>query len=48
MNDFQKLKVRPGVQYLFDTLSPYFRFGVFTAAQRVYADFVIKKIDPRG
>lgn len=31
---------------MFETLDPYYHFIVFTAAQKQYADFVIKKIDP--
>jgi TFIIF-interacting CTD phosphatase-like protein len=32
---------------MFDTLKDYFVFGVFTAGQKAYADFVIEKIDPK-
>ena len=39
--------MRPGVQQLFETLDPFFIFGVFTAGQKAYADFVISKIDPK-
>lgn len=33
---------------MFRTLHPYFHFVVFTAAQRDYANMVIKRIDPMG
>lgn len=46
MNEDAKLKVRPGVQHLLETLDPYYHFVVFTAAMKQYADFVIRKIDP--
>lgn len=44
--DLEKLKIRPGVHEFFQVLNPYFRFVVFTAARREYAEFVIKQIDP--
>ena len=44
--DDKKLKVRPGVKELFEVLDPYFKFVVFTAAMKHYADFVIERIDP--
>jgi hypothetical protein len=48
LTDDQKLKVRPGVGQFLEALHPYYRFIVFTAAQKMYADFVIQKIDPQG
>ena len=41
LSDDQKLKIRPGVQQFFEALQPYYRFIVFTAAQKMYADFVL-------
>ena len=48
LTDDQKLKVRPGVAQFLEQLDPYYKFVVFTAAQKMYADFVINKIDPNG
>ena len=48
LTDDQKLKIRPGVAQFFEALDPYFTFTVFTAAQKMYADFVISRIDPHG
>ena len=48
LSDEQKLKIRPGVAQFFEALHPYYTFVVFTAAQKMYADFVISKIDPHG
>ena len=48
LSDDQKLKIRPGVPQFFEALDPYFTFVVFTAAQKMYADFVISRIDPEG
>lgn len=48
LSDEQKLKVRPGVAQFLEALDPYFTFVVFTAAQKMYADFVINRIDPEG
>jgi TFIIF-interacting CTD phosphatase-like protein len=41
LTDDQKLKIRPGVSQFLESLAPYYRFVVFTAAQKMYADFVI-------
>jgi TFIIF-interacting CTD phosphatase-like protein len=46
ISDYDKLKVRPGVQQFLESLEPFYKFVVFTAAQKMYADFAIKKIDP--
>jgi len=48
LTDDQKLKIRPGVSQFLEALHPYYRLFVFTAAQKMYADFVISKIDPHG
>ena len=48
LSDDQKLKIRPGVQEFLSALAPYYRMVVFTAAQKMYADFVVQKIDPEG
>jgi len=48
ISDYDKLKVRPGVNVFLESLAPYFKFVVFTAAQKVYADFVCRKIDPEN
>lgn len=46
LSDDKKLKLRPGIDQFFRTLAPYYRFVVFTAAHKQYAEFVCKKIDP--
>lgn len=48
ISDYDKLKVRPGVQIFLESLEPYYKFVVFTAAQKIYADFVCRKIDPEN
>lgn len=48
LTDDQKLKIRPGVAQFLEALDPYYTFVVFTAAQKMYADFVISRIDPEG
>ena len=48
ISDYDKLKVRPGVKVFLESLEPYYKFVVFTAAQKVYADFVCRKIDPEN
>lgn len=48
LTDDQKLKVRPGVAQFLEALDPFYTFVVFTAAQKMYADFVISRIDPDG
>ena len=48
ISDYDKLKVRPGVKVFLESLEPYYKFVVFTAAQKIYADFVCRKIDPEN
>ena len=46
LKDEQKLRVRPGVDQFLQALVPYYKLVVFTAAQKLYAQFVMQKIDP--
>ena len=48
LTDDKRLKIRPGVQNFLESLHPYYRFVIFTAAQKKYANFVLTIIDPNG